>query len=107
MKILGQETPLSFIDNFDLIDIPITYFASLQDNLCRPDDIAIQYLTLQRANPSLAHIKVFNGYNHVDFTYMINHTMINAIMKTLKGEDDHQMPKEWINNEENADCDLS
>lgn len=73
-----------------MIDIPITYFASLQDHLCRPDDIAVQYFTLQKVHPELAHIKVFSGYNHIDFTYMINHTMITEIMKTLKGQDNEQ-----------------
>ena len=40
-EILGQKEPIDFLEKFDLIDIPITYFISLEDHLCRPDDVMV------------------------------------------------------------------
>ena len=53
------------------------------DHLCRPDDVMIQYLTLRKANKDLAHVKVFEGYSHMDFTYLNHHSMISEVMSTL------------------------
>mmetsp|Transcript_16332 Transcript_16332/g.27624 ORF Transcript_16332/g.27624 Transcript_16332/m.27624 type:complete len:130 (+) Transcript_16332:1988-2377(+) len=84
LKNLGREDAFSFLDHYDKIDIPISYFISLDDHLCRPDDILIQYQALKKAHPSLASVKVFEGFNHIDFTYMNHHSMISEIMTTLK-----------------------
>ena len=40
-QVLGQPTPIDFLAHFDLIDIPISYFVSLEDHLCRPDDVMV------------------------------------------------------------------
>ena len=70
--------------NFDKIDIPVTFYISLEDNLCRPDDIILQYEALRKVNKKLAHVKIFEGYNHIDFTYVNHHSMTSEVMKTLK-----------------------
>lgn len=82
-EILGQTETIDFLKHFDKIDIPITYYVSLQDHLCRPDDVMVQYLELQKHNPDLAALKVFDGYSHIDFTYLNHHTMVTEVMKTL------------------------
>ena len=90
-ELFCQSGPLDYLSLFKHIDIPITYYISLQDNLCRPDDIMIQYNRLRSLSPSLAHVKLFDGYSHIDFTYLNHHSMITEIMKTLNGKDDHDM----------------
>ena len=101
-QVLGQETPINFLDHFDQIDIPITYYVSLDDNLTRADDIMIAYKALYAANKKLANIKIFNGFSHLDFTYINHHSMIMEILKSLKGEDlkkkrNDQHPDDLIN----------
>mmetsp|Transcript_24675 Transcript_24675/g.38381 ORF Transcript_24675/g.38381 Transcript_24675/m.38381 type:complete len:176 (+) Transcript_24675:1959-2486(+) len=87
LKVLGQKEPINVMANFDLIDIPICYYLSLEDNLCRPDDVMVQYVALREAKKELASVKVFDGYSHIDFTYLNHHSMISEIMKTLKGKE--------------------
>jgi hypothetical protein len=66
----GQENPLSYGDNYDLITIPITFFISMDDKLIRADDVLRHYETLKTARPDLARMKVFSGVGHVDFNYL-------------------------------------
>ena len=72
------------MDHFDLIDVPIQYFISLEDNLVRPDDALIGYLKLREINPAITKVKLFDGFSHIDFTYLNHHTMINEVMKALR-----------------------
>ena len=102
MKMFGQSEPLDYLKMFDKIDIPVHYYLSLEDHLCRPDDVLLQYMALRESNKSLAHIKVFDGYSHIDFTYLNHHSMISEIMKTLKGQD-----PAWQSEAQDADTILS
>jgi hypothetical protein len=85
-EILNQATPIDYLQNFGLIDIPIHYFISTGDHLCRPDDVMVQYLKLRELHPELAHLRVFEGYSHIDFTYLNVNTMVTEVIKTLKSE---------------------
>lgn len=67
-----------------MIDIPIHYFASMNDVLIRADDIVEHYNALKKHNKNLAFIKVFEGFSHIDFTYTSHHGMISEILETLK-----------------------
>ena len=69
-----------------MIDIPVTFYISLEDKLCRPDDIILQYQALRDCNKKLAHVKIFEGYNHIDFTYLNHHSMTSEIMNSLKSD---------------------
>lgn len=40
----------------------------------------VQYLRLREADPSLAHLKVFEGYSHIDFTYRNDEPMIKEVI---------------------------
>jgi hypothetical protein len=82
-----RQEVIDYLKHFDKIDIPITYFISTEDNLCRADCIMYQFEALHKHNPSLAHVKLFEGYSHIDFTYLIHHTMICEEIKTLKNLD--------------------
>ena len=85
-KILGQPTCLDYLSEFNKIDIPLHYFVSTDDHLCRPDDVMVQYLALRKANPSLAFVRVFEGYNHIDITYLNHHEMMKIVIQTLKSK---------------------
>jgi hypothetical protein len=49
----------------------------------------VQYLALKNQNKNLAFLKVFDGFSHIDFTYLNHHSMVAEIMKTLLGKDNH------------------
>ena len=41
LKHIGFEEQIDFLAHFDKIDVPITYYVSLEDHLCRPDDVML------------------------------------------------------------------
>eukprot|EP00347_Sterkiella_histriomuscorum_P006181 403353751 len=84
LKVYGSATPLNYLDHYHLIDIDIHYFISMNDFLIRADDIIEHYNTLKKHSPKLAHLKVFEGYSHIDFTYQSHHAMIMEILQALK-----------------------
>jgi hypothetical protein len=43
----------------------------------------IQYLALRKLNKKLANIKVFDGFSHIDFTYLNHPTMVTEVIKAL------------------------
>ena len=69
IEVYGSEIPLNYLDHYHLIDIDIHYFISMNDFLIRADDIIEHYNTLKKHNASKAHLKLFEGYSHIDFTY--------------------------------------
>eukprot|EP00347_Sterkiella_histriomuscorum_P015983 403354949 len=84
IAVYGTEKPLNYLDHYHLIDIPIYFFISMNDTLIRADDIVEHYHTLKKHHRSLAHMKLFEGFSHVDFTYQSHHIMINEILQTMK-----------------------
>ncbi|CDW78671.1 ab-hydrolase associated lipase region containing protein [Stylonychia lemnae] len=80
----GTEKPFNYLDHYHLIDIPIHFFISLNDTLIRADDIVEHYHTLKKHQKNLAHMKLFEGFSHVDFTYQSHHVMMHEIITTLK-----------------------
>ena len=68
---------LNYLEHFDKIDIPITFFISTEDNLCRADQVMLQFEALFAHNPDLAHVKLFEGFNHIDFTYLSHYSIIS------------------------------
>lgn len=80
----GTEQPLNYLENYHLIDIDVNYFISMNDFLIRADDIIEHYNTLKKHHQDKAHLKVFEGYSHIDFTYQSHHDMISEILTTLK-----------------------
>jgi hypothetical protein len=65
--------------------------------LIRADDILEHYNTLRKHHKELAYIKVFEGFSHIDFTYMSHHSMISDIMNALKtviNRDDENLESE-------------
>jgi len=48
----------------------------------------VAYKALYKANKKLANIKIFNGFSHMDFTYINHHSMNMEILKSIKGEDE-------------------
>lgn len=83
----GTPQVLDYMEHFDKITVPITWFISTADNLCRPECIMLQFEALYRENPKLAHIKLFEGLSHIDFTYLSHHSMIAEQIKTIKCQD--------------------
>lgn len=73
MEAYGSERPLNYLENYHLIDIDIHYFISMNDFLIRADDIIEHYNVLKRYQPHLAHLKLFEGYSHIDFNYLSHH----------------------------------
>jgi hypothetical protein len=39
---------------------------------------------LKKHHPNLAHLKVFEGFSHIDFTYGSHHALNSEIVTTLK-----------------------
>lgn len=83
MKMYGSEKPFSYQDHYGLVDIPIHYFISLNDDLIRADDVLEHYNILKGHNPDLARVKVFKGFSHVDFTYGYSENLAAELQKTL------------------------
>jgi hypothetical protein len=83
LEIYGSAKPLNYLENFNLIDIPIHYFISIDDAIISADNIIKQYETLKECHPELAFVKVFKGFSHIDFTYMSHPAMLKEIIKTL------------------------
>ncbi len=50
-------------------------FISLNDDLIKADDILEHYHALKRHRPDLAHLKIYEGYSHIDFTYQSHHAL--------------------------------
>ncbi|CDW77487.1 ab-hydrolase associated lipase region containing protein [Stylonychia lemnae] len=92
----GSDKPLNYLENYHLIDIDIHYFISMNDFLIRADDIIEHYNALKHHSPELAHLKVFEGYSHIDFTYQSHHSMIAEIIHTLKGENTDSSQQEVL-----------
>ena len=84
MKVYGTEKPYSYQKNYGLVDIPIHYFISLNDNLIRADDVLEHYNILKRHNPDLARVKVFKGFSHVDFNYGYSEALATELQSTFK-----------------------
>lgn len=80
----GTEKPLCYKDHYGLIDIPIHFFSSLNDNLIRADDVNEHYNLLKSHNPKLARVKVFKGFSHIDFTYGYSDALAIEMQKTFK-----------------------
>lgn len=57
---------------------------SLDDGLIRADDIIVQYVKLNKCNPSLAFLKVYKGLSHIDFTYQAQKVLAKDIIEILK-----------------------
>lgn len=73
----GSIFPPSYASDYHLIDIPITFFVSMDDKLIRADDVLRHFETLKSVSPHLAKIKVFSGIGHCDFNYL-QHEMIRC-----------------------------
>ncbi len=71
----GQEEPIDYLGKYDLIDIDMHLFISLNDDLIKADDILEHYHALKRHRPDLAHLKIYEGYSHIDFTYQSHHAL--------------------------------
>ena len=61
---------INYLDHFDKIDVPITFFMSVDDNLVRADGSLIHFEALYKNNPKLADVKLLKGYNHIEFNYL-------------------------------------
>ena len=84
MRVYGNDKPFSYQDHYGTIDIPVHYFISLHDRLIRADDVLEHYNVLKKHKPELAHVKVFKGFGHNDFTYGQHESMSYELQKTLK-----------------------
>jgi hypothetical protein len=80
----GTETPLNYLEHYHLIDVPINFFISMNDVLIRADDIIEHYNTLRQHHPHLAHVKLFEGFSHIDFTYGSHSALSQEILKALQ-----------------------
>jgi len=97
----GSKEPTDYLANFGLIDIPIHYFISMDDNLIRADDILVMYETLRSHHPEQAYLKVFEGFSHLEFTYQSHHSMLTEVIQALKdgsgkGEEDYLGRDSWV-----------
>lgn len=52
----------------------------MDDMLIRADNIIKQYETLKEHRPDLAFVKVFEGFSHIDFTYLSHNVMNNEVI---------------------------
>jgi hypothetical protein len=77
LKMYGTIKPPSYADDYNLIQIPITFFVSMDDKLIRADDVLRHFDTLRSVSPHLAKMKVFSGIGHCDFNYL-QHEMIRS-----------------------------
>jgi alpha-beta hydrolase superfamily lysophospholipase len=82
--VYGTEQPFCYAEHYDLIDIPIHFFISMNDTLIRADDVLEHYNRLKASNPSLARITVFEGFGHNDFTYASHDSVAKEFKKALK-----------------------
>lgn len=74
---------VNYLDHFDKIDIPITIFMSVDDNLVRADGSLITFKALYNERPDLADIKVFKGLNHIEFNYMSSQLIKSEVLEAL------------------------
>ncbi len=75
---------MNYLDNYNLIDIPINFFISMNDVLIRADDIIEHYNRLKLHHPHLAFVKLFEGFSHIDFTYGSHQALTVEILKAAK-----------------------
>lgn len=83
LHLYGTEKQLDYIEHYDLIDIPIDFFISMNDILIRADDIIGHYNALKKHHPELAFVKIYEGFSHIDFTYGSHHSLTNDIINAL------------------------
>jgi hypothetical protein len=83
-QVYGTKRPLNYLEHYHLIDIPISFFISMNDMLIRADDIIEHFNTLKQHHPHLARVKLFEGFSHIDFTYGCHHTLTTELINTLK-----------------------
>ena len=84
LRVYGREKPLNYKENYNLIDIPVHLFVSLDDRLIRADDSVNHYNELKKLNPRLARLKVFKGFGHCDFNYGRHEALTLELQQTLK-----------------------
>lgn len=84
MKMYGTTDPPSYSDDYKLIQIPITFFISMDDRLIRADDVLRHFETLQKVRPDLAKMKVFSGIGHCDFNYLQHEMIRSELTKILQ-----------------------
>jgi hypothetical protein len=65
----GTAEPPDVLAGFEHISVPCHFLVGLRDNLIAPANVLAQYERLRSVRPALAHLKVFPGLGHVDFTY--------------------------------------
>jgi len=82
--VYGTEKPFCYADHYDMIDIPIHFFISMNDSLIRADDVLEHYYRLKTHNSKGARITVFEGFGHNDFTYASHNSVSREFRKTLK-----------------------
>jgi len=75
-----QTQPQDISHHYHLLaDLPIHLFLSLNDTLIGPSDEIKHY----HAHPT-KHLKVFEGFSHIDFTYASHHVILSELLATMR-----------------------
>ncbi len=80
LKMYGSEKPLSVIDNYDKIDIPVAFCYGSGDPLISPENVKIHYRAM---DPKLASLYEFDT-GHLEFTVGLKDSHISKILEILK-----------------------
>lgn len=81
-EVYGSPFPTDFLENYDLIDIPIHFCIGLRDNLICPSNVKHQYDVLHKFNPELAFLKASQN-GHLEFTLGLDEPLVQYIMEAL------------------------
>lgn len=82
-QVYGQPKPIDFLENYDVIDIPIHYCIGLSDNLITPSNVIHQYNVLRELHPELAFLKASKN-GHLEFTLGLDEPLLEYIMEALE-----------------------
>lgn len=84
VKIYGTPEPISYLDHYDKIDIPIHVLYGSDDLLIPAEGILKHYTALATHKPHLAHAKRFEGIGHLDITLGNDENVIQYVLKEMQ-----------------------
>jgi hypothetical protein len=79
-QVYGTPRPLSIIDNYDKIDIPVAFCYGAGDLLIPPENVKMHFRAM---NPALASLYEFDT-GHLEFTVGLKDAHISKILEILK-----------------------
>ncbi|TNV82260.1 hypothetical protein FGO68_gene16730 [Halteria grandinella] len=83
LKVDEKISDVDLSEGYGLIDIPISLFISMDDDLIKPTDVIKHYHNL-KSNEKDVEVHLFEGFSHIDFTYASHHLIIEEFLKVLR-----------------------